>query len=81
MSAIKIVNKPIEVIAVFCTDGKIEPVKFRLDEEVFRIEKVLRIYTENIVGNDIIVFVCQHNGRDIYMKLSMSRIERYGIYS
>ncbi|NLK72582.1 MAG: hypothetical protein GX285_06155 [Clostridiales bacterium] len=61
----KIVNKPIKVMAVFYTNGKIEPVKFRLDEEVVRIEKVLKVYTENIVGNDRIVFVCQHNGCDI----------------
>ncbi len=62
----KIVNKPIKIMAIFYTDGRIQPVKFRIDEEVVRIEKVLKIFTENIVGNDRIVFVCQHNGCDIY---------------
>lgn len=62
----KIVNKPIKVMAVFYTDGKIEPVKFRIDEDVIRIEKVLKTYTEDIVGNNRIVFVCLHNGCDIY---------------
>lgn len=30
----KILNKPIKVLATFYTDGKIEPVKFRLEDKV-----------------------------------------------
>ena len=62
----KIVNEPIKVMAVFNTNGKIEPVKFRLDDKVVRIEKIMKTYEENIVGNTRIVFVCLHNGRDIF---------------
>lgn len=62
----KILNEPIKVMAVFNTDGKIEPVKFRLEDKVVRIEKILKIYEENIVGNNRIVFVCLHNGKDIF---------------
>ncbi len=62
----KILNEPIKVMAVFNTDGKIEPVKFRLDDKVVKIEKIMKIYEENIVGNIRIVFVCIHNGKDIF---------------
>jgi len=62
----KIINEPIKVMAVFETDGKIEPVKFRIEDKVVRIEKILKIYEENIVGNNRIVFVCMHNGKDIF---------------
>ncbi len=62
----KIVNEPIKVMAVFYTNGKIEPVKFRLDDKVVRIERIMKTYEENIVGNTRIVFVCLHNGKDIF---------------
>lgn len=62
----KIVNEPIKVMAVFNTNGKIEPVKFRLSDEVVRIEKIMKTYEENIVGNTRVVFVCLHNGKDIF---------------
>lgn len=62
----KILNKPIKVMAIFNTDGKIEPVKFRLEDQVVRIDKILKTYTESLVGNNRMVFVCQHNGCDIY---------------
>lgn len=62
----KITNQPVKVMAVFYPDGKIEPLKFRLDDIVVNIEKVIKINEEKIVGNDRIIFVCQHNGKDIY---------------
>ena len=62
----KIINEPIKVMAVFNTNGKIEPVKFRLDDQVVRIEKILKTYEENTVGNTRLVFVCLHKGKDIF---------------
>ncbi len=62
----KIINEPIKVMAVFNTDGKIEPVKFRIDDQVVRIEKIMKTYEENIVGNTRVVFVCLHKGKDIF---------------
>jgi hypothetical protein len=67
----KILNEPIKVMVIFNPDkklenGKIEPVKFRLEDQVVRIQKIQKIYEENIVGNKRIVFVCQHNDKDIY---------------
>jgi len=62
----KILNKPIKVMAIFYPDGKIQPIKFRLDEEAVVIEKIIKSYEEKIVGNKRVVFVCLHNGKDIY---------------
>lgn len=62
----KILNKPIKVMAIFYTDGKFEPVKFRLEEKVVRVDRVVKSYEEHIVGNIRIVFVCIQNEKDIY---------------
>lgn len=62
----KILNKPIKMMAVFYSDGKIQPIKFRLDDTVVTVEKILNIYEEKIVGNKRVVFVCMHNQKDIY---------------
>ena len=62
----KIINQAIKVMAIFQTNGKIEPLKFRLDDKVVHIEKIMKTYEEKIVGNKRIIFVCLHNGKDIY---------------
>ncbi len=62
----KIINQPIKVMAIFNTDGKIEPIKFRFDNKVVRVEKVTKVYEEKIVGNKRLIFICEHNGKDIY---------------
>lgn len=62
----KIINKPIKVMATFYTDGKIEPIKFRMDDKVVKIDKVMKTYEENIVGNNRLVFVCLQNEKDVY---------------
>lgn len=62
----KIVNKPIKVMAIFNTYGKIEPVQFKLDDKVVRVEKVLKVYEDNFAGNKRIVFVCEHKEKYLY---------------
>jgi starvation-inducible outer membrane lipoprotein len=62
----KILNKPIKVMAIFYTDGKIEPVKFRIEDKVVRIGRVVKAYEEHIVGNVRIVFVCIQNEKYTY---------------
>lgn len=62
----KIVNKPIKVMAIFQPDGKIEPIKFRLEDNVVSIKKIVKTYEEKIVGNKRVVFVCEHNNCDLY---------------
>lgn len=59
----KIINKPIEVIALFLDAGTISPLKFRLMLEgrlqVFKVDKIITKTTEKLAGNRMIVFVCQ----------------------
>ncbi len=62
----KIVNKPIKVMAIFQPDGKIEPIKFRLEDNVVYIKKVVKTYEEKIVGNKRVVFVCEHDNCNLY---------------
>jgi hypothetical protein len=62
----KVKNKPVKVLSIFSTDGKIEPVKFVFDDKVVRIEKILKTYEENFVGNKRLIFTCQHSGSFIY---------------
>lgn len=62
----KILNKPIKVMAIFNPDGKIEPVKFRLDDQVIKVQKIMKSYETKVAGKNSINFVCLHNGCDIY---------------
>lgn len=63
----KVVNKPIDMIAIFKADsGKITPFKFKYDDVVVQVQKVSKVYEERLAGNRRIVFVCIHNGKDIY---------------
>ena len=49
----KIVNKPIKVMAIFFTDGKIEPVKFRLDDKCICQPKI-RSKDHSILGHFLV---------------------------
>ena len=62
----KILNEPIKVMAIFHIDGKIEPIQFRLDDKVIKVEKVLKTYEDNFAGNKRLVFLCRHNSSDKY---------------
>lgn len=53
-------------MAIFYTDGKIEPVKFRLDGKVVRIDRVVKAYEEHFVGNVRVVFMCIQNEKVTY---------------
>jgi hypothetical protein len=60
---LKIMNEPIKVMAVFEKNGKITPIKFRLNDQVVKVQKILKTYE---TGNRYVMFVCEHNGKDIY---------------
>ncbi len=67
----KIVNKPIKVMAIFNPDkkidsGKIEPVKFRYEDQVVRIQQINKIYEENILGAKRVIFVCQNPNGSLF---------------
>ncbi|MDD2476873.1 MAG: hypothetical protein PHI32_13310 [Dysgonamonadaceae bacterium] len=60
----KIVNKPIEMIAWFTDAGSIKPVKFRVKDEeqinkVFKINKIVTKSEEKLAGNRMLIFRCQ----------------------
>ena len=58
----KVVAKGIEMIAYFKSDGVINPIRFRLEEddkrEVIKINKIISTNTEKLCGNKMIVFTC-----------------------
>lgn len=58
----KVVAKPIEVIAYFQNDGKINPIKLRIEEgnklEVIKIQKITNAELEKLCGNKMWVFTC-----------------------
>lgn len=55
----KVVAKKIEMIAHFKEDGKIKPLRFKVEEEnkckVIRIEKIISIDLEKLCGNKMLV--------------------------
>lgn len=76
----KLINESIKVMAIFNTDGVIQPVKFRLNEQVVYVEKVIRTYEEKFSDNNRIVFVCQHGGKDIYEIKYEVRTKKWYLY-
>lgn len=58
----KVVSKPIEMIAYFKNDGKINPIKFRLIEsdkcQVVRIGNIISTDLEKLCGNKMLIFTC-----------------------
>ena len=62
----KLLNHPIDMIAIFDKEGKIKPYKFKYNDKPVIVQKVMRSYEKKIAGNRHIFFICEHNGRDIY---------------
>lgn len=58
----KVVSKEIEMIAHFKKGGKINPIKFRIEEDykwqVIKIEKTISTDLEKLCGNKMLVFTC-----------------------
>lgn len=58
---LKVIAKPIQMIAWFNKDGSINPIKFKIDEEeskVIKIDKILKRDKEKLAGNVMEKFVC-----------------------
>lgn len=62
----KIINEPIKVMAIFNKDGKIEPVKFWFEDQTIMVQRILKTYEDKNFGCNNLMFVCQHNGCNIY---------------
>ena len=59
----KVVAKNIDMIAWFKEDGRIRPLKFRMEidgrQEVVRVDQVIASETEKLAGNIMQRFECQ----------------------
>ena len=55
----KILMKPIEMIAWFTKDGVPNPIRYKLDELVVRVGQVTSKSEEKLAGNRMIVYRCQ----------------------
>jgi hypothetical protein len=59
----KVVSKPIDVIAWFEKNGKVHPIKFRMTEndetKVIVIDRIRCINLEKFAGNQMYVFECE----------------------
>lgn len=62
----KLLNHPVDMIAVFDSRGKIMPFKFKYENKTVKVERIVKYYQEKLAGNERIVFVCLHNGKDMY---------------
>ncbi|MCF6459604.1 hypothetical protein [Clostridium sp. Cult3] len=70
----KILMKPIEMIAWFTTEKKPIPLRYRLVDEndtykVIKVDRILFAEEEKIAGNRMILYRCQsiiHNTQKIY---------------
>jgi len=61
---LKVVAKPIEMVAWFTIDGCPNPVRFRVESEdnsscVIKVDRVIHRNIEKIAGNHMIVLRCQ----------------------
>lgn len=62
----KLLNHPINLIAIFDEKGNIKPYKFKHEDKTVTVQRVMKSYEGKVAGNKRIVFVCMHNGKDIY---------------
>jgi len=56
---VKILSTPIEVLAHFENDGIPHPLRFKLNGETLKIEQVVSVTEEKLVGNKMLCFRCQ----------------------
>ncbi|MBN2287502.1 MAG: hypothetical protein JXQ26_03835 [Tissierellales bacterium] len=62
----KLLNHPVDMIAIFDCQGKITPYKFKYEDRPVKVDQVIRYYQEKLAGNIRIVFVCINRGSDMY---------------
>lgn len=60
----KVVAKPIDMIAWFTKQGIPTPIRFRIEKEdkefmVIKVDKIMHRNTEKLAGNPMIVYTCQ----------------------
>jgi hypothetical protein len=55
----KVLMKPIEMIAWFDLQGVLKPIRFRLDGEVIKVAQICHITEEKLAGNRMKIYCCQ----------------------
>jgi len=55
----KVLMSPIEMIAWFTKDGVPNPVRYKLEGKVIRVEQVTSRSEEKLAGNQMIIYRCQ----------------------
>ncbi|EHQ92114.1 hypothetical protein [Desulfosporosinus youngiae] len=55
----KIIAKPVEMVAWFDQAGKPHPVRFRHEGSVVQVQRVVHTVEEKIAGKRMIIFRCQ----------------------
>lgn len=63
-TTLKVVAKPIEVVAWFTKEGIPEPVQFKITnkdetESVIKIDRIIKRSQENLAGNKMLIYLCQ----------------------
>lgn len=57
----KVVAKPIQMIAWFNKDGSINPIRFKIEEDgnkVIKVDRILKAERERLAGNIMEKFTC-----------------------
>jgi len=54
----KVVAKPVDMVVVFSADGTPTPIRFRCDNKVVKILRVITRNTEKLAGNQMQVIDC-----------------------
>lgn len=60
----KVIMKPIEMIAWFTEEGIPKPLRYRLinedgEQQVIKVDRIISTSQEKLAGNRMIVFTCQ----------------------
>lgn len=57
----RVVMKPIEMIAWFDLPGTLRPIRFRHDGNVVKVDQIMRSSEEKLSGNRMKIYECQSN--------------------
>ena len=55
----KILMKPIDMIAWFTKEGIPKPIRYKFDDQVIKVQQVTSKSEEKLAGNRMIIFRCQ----------------------
>lgn len=61
---LKVIAKPIDMIALFLHNGSPSPLRFRLENDdksisVIKVDRIIEKSVEKLAGNNMLVFRCQ----------------------